>query len=234
MEGTLRPQDLSAITDKEFNNELFHVYDYLIPIVEDIELKCAEINQLTKKVAKNKSAFFGGVLIPIWIVLSIFCLCSGILTHFPIIGTILQLIDENNGPYVMSFTFICFFFPYLLITLIRMAICRPIAQKQEKDIEEIKNYVDEKCKENTKYIQFVPPSYRNSHALRYFVKAYVNGKVENTKEAMISYDEYIHRMNMENAQKQIVMQQAAILNNQKYIQQQMDVTQAMMILGSIR
>lgn len=234
MDGTLRPQDLSAITDKKFNDELFYVYDYLIPIVEDIEVKYVEINQLTKKVVKNKSAFIEGALVPVWIIISIFCLCSDILKHFPIIRHVLQWLDMYNGPYLLTFTFISFAFPYLIIMLGRMAICRPVAKKQEEKIQDLQRYVEDKCNENAKYIQFVPPSYRSSDALRYFVKSYVNGKVENTKEAMISYDEYVHRMNMENAQKQIVNQQAAILKNQAYVQQQMDVTQAMMILGSVK
>ena len=114
-----------------------------------------------------------------------------------------------------------------------MAICRPIAKQQEGKLKDIEEYIETICNENAKYIQFVPISYRNSHALRYFVQAYVNGKVENTKEAMLSYDEYIHRMNMENSQKQIITQQADILNNLAYMQQQMDVTQLMVILNSV-
>lgn len=56
-------------------------------------------------------------------------------------------------------------------------------------------------------ICFVPPSYRFSDALRYFVESYVNSRVDDLKEAVNAYDTYYFRSQTVQMQQQILEQE---------------------------
>lgn len=242
MSETIMTKDLSTVTDKKYNNQLFYVYQKLIPPFEDIENKSREIAQLEMKISKNKSKKLAKSLVPVWIISSLFFVCTGLLNMVPIIGHLLQWVKTmNEDIYWIAYMLCSFLLPFISLLVTQLIVCFSIASKQETKMEELKRYVNELCTQYEKYIQFVPPSYRYSHALHHFVNSYVNGKVENTKEAMISYDEYMHRLKMETTHKQMINQleiiqnqQAIILKQQGYIQNQLDVDSAMIILSMFK
>lgn len=64
------------------------------------------------------------------------------------------------------------------------------------------------------YIAFVPPSYRTSSALTYFVDSYANTRVNNLKEAVNAYDLYIRDAKMNDNIRQISGQLSSIAFNQ--------------------
>ncbi|MCC8152671.1 MAG: hypothetical protein LIO96_14850 [Lachnospiraceae bacterium] len=96
-----------------------------------------------------------------------------------------------------------------------------LTQEQPELKEEISNGIlkirDAVC--------FVPPQYRYSGAVQYFVEAYNNSKADNLKEAVNSYDTYYFRMQSEaNQQKLLAMQQ-----RQEELLQEIEYQQSVMI-----
>lgn len=104
--------------------------------------------------------------------------------------------------------------------------------KKKEEMDNVKIQIDHSIKDMKEQLQFIPPSYCNSDAMRYFARAYIDGKVANVKEAMISYDEYTHRQNMENGQFMMIQQQGQILANQAALQQQLSYDTAMIMLSN--
>lgn len=242
MSEEIMTKDLSSVTDKKFNNQLFYVYEKLIPIFEDIENKSYEIAQLEMKIVKNRSKKLSTTLVPLWIIISIILLCVGLLEIIPgFLNLFKWIMDINAGLCLLVYSVSCFLLTYLIFLMIQIAICYPAAARQETKASQLKQYVNQICIDYEKYTQFVPPSYRYSHAMKHFVNAYVNGKVENTKEAMISYDEDMHRLKMETTHIHIIRQlemiqrqQVEVLRQQQYIQNMLDVDSALIILNAFK
>ncbi len=77
------------------------------------------------------------------------------------------------------------------------------------------------CRSLAQYIQYTPPQYRTSHALNYFYESYINSRVDNLREAITSYDTFLHRTNMQAGMVQISNQLEEISFNQSIISSQL-------------
>lgn len=76
----------------------------------------------------------------------------------------------------------------------------------EHDLEAISNEIYEVYQKNYDVIEPIPRDYRTYDAVSYFERLLENGHAESMKEALILYDEYVHREGMR-------------LDNQRMIQQ---------------
>ena len=86
----------------------------------------------------------------------------------------------------------------------------------EEQLQGISNEIYEVFTENEEIISHIPRDYRNYDAVSYFEKVLANEKADSMKEAMLLYDEYIHRQALEfgNTRMQnIAQQQSAMLAN---------------------
>lgn len=60
-------------------------------------------------------------------------------------------------------------------------------------------------------ISIVPPDYRNSDAVEFFYKSYINHKAATVKEAVLLYDQHCHMRKVEENQQQMLKKQNEIL-----------------------
>lgn len=220
--------DLSGATAEEvkaYNNSLFHLFGTLVNPVAKLEHLYytkysleAEIHaNANKKLApKTMSVLIG-------------------------IGIVLDVLFDNATKKIPGMTAIThnyigglallILFPSLVILLYK-TFEKKRTEKQNSDKMEYLSNVEQDI--DNSYIslgdslKLVPPSYCNSKALQYFYSAYTNGKVENVKEAINAYDEYMHRQKMEATQQQMLFQQEQMVATQNQISKQLTSIQRQM------
>lgn len=63
------------------------------------------------------------------------------------------------------------------------------------------------------YVDKVPQSYRNSHALAFLSSSFFNYKARNLQEAVNLYDQYLHQQRMEQGQREMAAAQKAAMDD---------------------
>lgn len=223
LEGT------SLAEQKKYNDKLFHLFGNMVDPLSRLEhLYMIRRNIVSEMTQLEQSNIRGKVLG--------FSLLAGVLLanfigktfyYFPLFN----LLMESSLGTLFWFGAVTAGLVYGIYRLDKIEREKKITMKQV-DMGNINNQIQQSINQMHDQLQFIPPSYCHSDAMRYFARAYIDGKVENVKEAMISYDEYIHRQNMENGQYVMIQQQGQILANQVALEQQMSYDTAMIILSN--
>lgn len=225
LEGT------SLAEQKEYNNKLFNLYGNMVEPLSGIEhLYMVRRNLMSELVQLDKSNIQGKVLAATLVAGLVFTYYFvDIIDNISFIG---RLFYSNVGLYLLLVLTLGIGFVVFAAYTIDKKIREKKMAGKKAEMENINKQIQQSTDEIREQLQFIPPSYCYSDAMRYFARAYIDGKVDNVKEAMISYDEYIHRQNMEHGQLVMMQQQGQILANQVAIQQQMSYDTAMIILSN--
>lgn len=102
----------------------------------------------------------------------------------------------------------------VMILFLRNYVLKKKISKINREIKEIENDIEERIALISDVLSFVPPAYRYSEAVTYFVDSYANSRVSNLKEAVNGFDSYKHRQNVENSFNKIQKLLTSIAYNQ--------------------
>ena len=221
LEGT------SLAEQKEYNKKLFQLFNNMINPLSELEGLYMLRRNVQDEIEQLNRSNIRGWILGATLLVGFFLgnEVYGLFVKIPLLGNLIR---------TMGMLFIILFACGIWLAV--SAIDKKFRDKKilEKNeyLEKVNLQIQDFTNELRERIQFIPPSYCYSDALRYFVRAYMDGKVDNVKEAMNSYDEYMHRMNMEQGQHMIMRQQGQILANQVALQEQMSFDTAMIILSN--
>jgi len=100
-------------------------------------------------------------------------------------------------------------FPAMLVVAIVVTIfncikARLAVKSLPEEIEKTEEYIKDEIDRIAMGLALVPPDYRSSDAIQFFCKVFDNKKADSLKEAMIQYDDYVHKMQVEYAQQEIL------------------------------
>ena len=219
---------IEAVDDPKINKALFSIYEKLIEPFKKIEAKVAKINNLQELIEENKEytkcsferilyfskyIFFPLLIINI-IIVSINMDNEIFLRKFlPLEALFEFLIDNYDTTFLdlLYFAYCFLFHPIFLsffiigIIVITVNIMHKFQnEKYQKEIDEIMPIVNSEMEDISEVACFIPPNYRYSDALDFFVEAYANSKVDNLKEAVNLYDTNEYRQNMLDYQAEMV------------------------------
>lgn len=219
---------IEAVDDPKINKALFSIYEKLIVPFKKIEAKVARINNLQELIEENKEytkcsferilyfskyIFFPLLIINI-IIVSINMDNEILLRKFlPLEALFEFLIDNYDTTFLdlLYFAYCFLFHPIFLsffiigIIVITVNIIHKFQnEKYQKEIDEIMPIVNSEMEDISEVACFIPPNYRYSDALDFFVEAYANSKVDNLKEAVNLYDTNEYRQNMLDYQAEMV------------------------------
>ena len=242
---------IESVDDPVVNNTLFSLYSHLIAPLENIECTRREIETKQDKILdinlilSNSFRRTMGTNIPLGIlyILSLilvafwnesspylvlaskYCvLCDNILGYLEafgigrLLGVIAYIVLLFGGFYLFPLPI------SIALVCIKNMFYRIKISKIKNDIDDLEKEINNKVDAISDVVMFVPPSYRFSGALSYFVDSYANSRVNNLKEAVNSFDTFKHRMNVEkglfnieNALRSIEYQQYIQNENIEYI-----------------
>lgn len=219
---------IEAVDDPKINKALFSIYEKLIVPFKKIEAKVARINNLQELIEENKEytkcsferilyfskyIFFPLLIINI-IIVSINMDNEILLRKFlPLEALFEFLIDNYDTTFLdlLYFAYCFLFHPIFLsffiigIIVITVNIIHKFQnEKYQKEIDELMPIVNSEMEDISEVACFIPPNYRYSDALDFFVEAYANSKVDNLKEAVNLYDTNEYRQNMLDYQAEMV------------------------------
>ena len=203
----------------EYNNKLFCMFESMIKPFQDLEYLCQLRRNKSSEIEQYEywRGRYDKKKIMVFFLLIIFYIVFYLFTpHY-------DKHEMEGIPYIIKI-YGCGFLSILLTSLIGAFRHMNQQRKNSKNLksaklqfEQIEEQIQNRIQSVTEHLQFIPPSYRHSDAMKYFSRAYLDGKVDNLKEAMESYDTYLHRLNMERSQKMIVQQQNIMLHKQDQI-----------------
>ena len=219
---------IEAVDDPKINKALFSIYEKLIEPFKKIEAKVARINNLQELIEENKEytkcsfsrilyfskyIFFPLLIINI-IIVSINMDNEIFLRKFlPLEALFEFLIDNYDTTFLdlLYFAYCFLFHPIFLsffiigIIVITVNIIHKFQnEKYQKEIDELMPIVNSEMEDISEVACFIPPNYRYSDALNFFVDSYANSKVDNLKEAVNLYDTNEYRQNMLDYQAEMV------------------------------
>lgn len=217
----------SIAEQKEYNDKLFNLFANMVNKLSGIEHLYGMKRRLNSEINTLKESNLKGAVLIVTLILSVFLevRIERIVRKLPLIGPII----ENMG---MLFVVICIALIVLAVYIADKKIREKKIAEKENDITKLNTQIKEEINKIKDKIKFIPPSYCYSDAMSYFSKAYIDGKVDNVKEAMVSYDEYVHRQNMEQGQIKMIQKQAEIIAGQAEIKEQMNYDTALIMLSN--
>lgn len=132
------------------------------------------------------------------------------------------------GIVLLEFFFCFILIPCTTVLLPMVVVCSTIgtiisifsAKQSIREAKEIRNEAEKQIDillEQLKIpLEYVPKDYRYSTALEYFYNSYINGRASTLKEAIDSFDTYLHRKKMEHSQEVLHQEHLEILRKIQY------------------
>lgn len=226
---------IEPVKDPKINKVLFSLYEKLVKPLSLIETQVDRLNALNDEIEYNKDCtkstlwrilrFWKYLAIPLFII------------NF-IAGVIIESVASDELYYKIYFWLnkglnldleaAIMFLAYPLLFLITIPTLIVIGvniihklqnKKYQQEIDELVPAIGSEIKNIQDLVCFVPPKYRYSAAMEFFVDAYANSKVDNLKEAVNLYDTNNYREQMIQAQQATLEMMQSIAFNQL---QQMD------------
>lgn len=219
-------EGLSISEQKQYNDKLFSFYRNMVPTLGKIEDKIAQCNMLGTDAYQIRNKRMNAYII-IFLVIVSYVIWEWIENYI-------------NNDSVEAFIFLLMLTVAILVPLSVHKKWREKKYARVKEQEKCcRQEVDDMIYSLGERLRFIPEGYCNSNALNFFEKEYRCGKVSNLREAMCAYDEYVHRLNMEQGQmmllqqqNQIIQQNRQIMYNQEILHQEMQVDTALILLAS--
>lgn len=202
-------ENRSPQEQRTYYNKLFNLYETLHEPLQDLDLLYNNLEFYKSELAKNKKwlSFKWYLLIFFLTYVLSFILFASIASRINI------AFDEVISIAVLSGLIVGLAIYIFINTYIRKRTCDKIQLK----IDETYTDINELFTLNAEKLQFIPDGYFSYDAIKYFTQAYNVGKVSNLKEAMQSYDLYLHHQRMEMSQQQILAQQEQINRQQQQL-----------------
>lgn len=218
--------DLNPTQQKQYNDKLFLFYGRMVPTIGAIEDKLSQCHLMEDEALRIKCKGINPYLIVASLIVALFT------------ATQLEHIIRNDTIIAcMYFALIALaiFVPNIIFKKYKAQKYAEIKKREQFYRDEVENMVSDLGDR----MRFIPHGYCTSNALNYFYQEYHRGKVRNLREAMCSYDEYSHRLNMEQGQMRLYQQQQKmirqnnqIMYNQEMLQQELRFDTAMIMLAS--
>lgn len=208
---------IESVQDPEVNRALFTIYSNLIEPVAQIERTHNEILETERTIAVNERK----------ITLSVSDAVRHAIRKFPltaIVTLVLLYILVCNGVAEDITTVTALKVTAVLAIIISSvwafgteAVSAASRESRRKRIYDSAVDALPKLEDSLQWqvgqirdvIMFVPPKYRFSEALRYFVESYSNSRIDNLKEAVNSFDTYYFRSQTVQMQREILEIQQA-------------------------
>lgn len=205
-EETVTLKRMEPTDDKESNKKLFEMYANLVKPLKSIENKMAACEKLRYQgyLVRSKKENYVVILV---LAVVLFIMSLIVLSNLNI---------DKIYPFMHQYPLLenVLFLSMLISVIGSFIICIAVSnsedrkkQKELSDLEnkfnDLRNEINSDIKILEPYLQYVPPAYRSSHALGYFVDSYINVRVENLSEAVKAYDNYVHQQNVQQGFKQI-------------------------------
>lgn len=221
---------VESVDNPQINNALFSLYKQLISPVKEIEhLKALTdikrnsildmeiiISDTLKRILKTSIPF------GICSILLFFLISTLLDEYHPVVvfldgcgAWLEEVFFSKLGNLPGLITVILYFAVYfggmyitpisipIAIVLFRNRILKTRISKTKNEIISIEKEIENRVENIRDVVCFVPPKYRFSEALTYFVESYENTRISNLKEAVIRFDEYLHRQKVENSLRRI-------------------------------
>lgn len=193
---------IESSADPAVNKRLFQIYEVLIPPVRDIEnaVKSLESHKERIKQFENHNfipKFFDIVIKVVLFLIALFLLhpLTDAIVYWisDMFDGFLGIITELFGLLLSLFVFIiiAFIVGELVHNMINKALSpqkQPEINKENQEIAALQQRIQSTVNNIKHAIAFVPPAYRTSDALTFFVRAYQNSRVDNLKEAVNAYE----------------------------------------------
>lgn len=218
-----------SVNDPDVNRALFTLYNNLIEPLTDIENMVAAITSARKTQEKCGTVITYSRSQTAIKALRKSPLVFIFLTVFMIIfyGTVINWILENyDTPKILDpildppmpeiflvfaiisiiISFVVVFFWTASDVAVRNRDRREAYNKATDTISRLEPELKQQVFHIKDAIQFVPPKYRSSASLSYFVEAYSNSQVDNLKEAVNAYETYYFRRQTVEIQQQMLEQ----------------------------
>ena len=196
---------IETSADPVVNKRLFQIYEVLIPPVQDIENAVKHIESHKEKITQLENHNFIPKFLDLVIKVALFLIIA-----FTISPLADDIINSFSGRYnglisffvgllgTLLFYLFVLFIAYIAGEVIHNMINKALSPQKQPEINNEKAEITSLQQQiqttvnNIKHaIAFVPPAYRTSDALSYFVKAYHNSRVDNLKEAVNAYEMHL-------------------------------------------
>ena len=206
---------VESVADPEVNKALFQLYSNLVEPLHGIEQTLDRISSEEATLASND----GDVLLPMSTVIAhaVHVFPKVYLLVFIVIfalAHVVEALDMDILPALILFAVIAAVvsFVWCYVKDTAMAASRNKERKKAYDdafrkLSELNRDLDEQVDRIKTVLQFVPPKYRFSDALRYFVESYQNSRVDDLKEAVNAYDTYYFRSQTVQMQQKLLEQE---------------------------
>lgn len=193
---------IESSADPAVNRRLFQIYEVLIPPVRDIENAVKSIESHKERIKQLENHNFVPKFLDIAIKV-VFFLAALFVLH-PLTDTIVYWISDMFDGFLGIFTellglllsliifvIIAFIAGELIHNMINKALSpqkQPEINKEKQEIVAIQQQIQGTVNNIKHAIAFVPPAYRTSDALSFFVRSYHNSRVDNLKEAVNAFE----------------------------------------------
>ena len=230
---------IESSADPAVNKRLFQIYEVLIPPVRNIEKAVNDIESHKERIKQLENHNFVPKFLDIAIKVVLFFVALFVL--HPVTDTIVYWISDMFEGFLgiitelvglllslLVFIIIAFIVSELIHNMLNKALSpqkQPEINKEKQEVAALQQQIQSTVNNIKHAIAFVPPAYRTSDALSFFVRAYHNSRVDNLKEAVNAYE-----MHMEAEQTR------ALLKEQINILQDIQFQNAIMLdeLDSLR
>ena len=236
--GLMINSRVEAVDDPQLNNKLFAFYERLVNPFAEVEGLYQKIEADTDRISacrqSRKYCFTRAIKTAAKVsVLAFVLVCVVLFGTFFIakVDLLLSLAELLAFPGAEDFLF-GFLFLWLPMGMglvsgvLSLAVNLASASKEittcEADMQKCKAQLDEKLPALKNVACLIPPQYRNSVALRFFVEAYSNSKIDNLKEAVNLFDTQSYRNQMLVYQENIICALQSISFNMSMISNQLD------------
>lgn len=214
---------IESSADPAVNKMLFQIYEVLIPPVRDIENAVKSIENHKERIKQLENHNFVSKFLDLAIKIVIFIVA--LFVFHPLTDTIVYWISDMFNGFLgivtelvglllslLVFVIIAFIVGELVHNIINKALSpqkQPEINNEKAEITSLQQQIQTTVNNIKHAIAFVPPAYRTSDALSYFVKAYHNSRVDNLKEAVNAYEMHLEAEHT----RSLLHQQIEVLTN---------------------
>ena len=193
---------VESSADPEVNKRLFRIYEILIQPIHDIENAVNNIESHKERIKQLENHNFVPKFLDLAIKVVLFLVALFVL--HPLTDTIVYWISDMFDGFLGIITELLWLllslFVFVIIAFIAGEIVhnminkslgpqkQPEIKKENLEIAALQQQIQSTINNIKHAIVFVPPAYRTSDALSFFVRAYHNSRVDNLKEAVNAYE----------------------------------------------
>lgn len=193
---------IESSADPAVNKRLFQIYEVLIPPVRNIENAVNDIETHKERIRQLENHNFVPKFLDLVIKIVLFLVALFVL--HPLTDTIVNWISGMFNGFLgvitwflgmllslLLFVIIAFIAGEIVHNMINKSLGpqkQPEIKKENLEIAALQQQIQSTINNIKHAIVFVPPAYRTSDALSFFVRAYHNSRVDNLKEAVNAYE----------------------------------------------